>query len=242
MADTGSPRVVLAIDSAGSACSVAVGLGEMVVAEERIDTMHGQAEAMLPLVDKTMREAGQVPAALDLVVATVGPGSFTGIRVGLAAARGIALATGTRLLGVTSFNAVAVEAARSDCSEIRCLLIALESRREDLYVQFFDPLGDPLREPGAIMPFMLGEAVAMTVGARPLLIAGDAAQRASVALAQRANIAVLADSAPGAVGALRAGLRQLRLGKAADAPRPLYLRPPNVTLPEGPQTPSRART
>src|SRR5271156_5315030 len=215
MADTASPRVVLALDSAGSACSVAVGLGEMVVAEERIDTMHGQAEAMLPLVDKTMREAGQVPAALDLVVATVGPGSFTG---------------------------VAVEAARSDCSEIRCLLIALESRREDLYVQFFDPLGDPLREPGAIMPFMLGEAVAMTVGARPLLIAGDAAQRASVALAQRANIAVLADSAPGAVGALRAGIRQLRLGQEAEAPRPLPLSPPHVTLPEGPQTPSRART
>jgi hypothetical protein len=66
-----------------------------------------------------------------------------------------------------------------------------------------------------------------------LLIAGDAAQRASATLAEHPDIAVLADSAPGAVGALRAGLRQLRLGKAGDAPRPLYLRPPNVTLPEG---------
>ena len=97
MTDAGSPRVALALNSAGLACSVAVSLGEEVVAEERIDTMHGQAEALLPLVDKAMREAGQVPAALDLVVATVGPGSFTGIRAGLAAARGIALATGARL-------------------------------------------------------------------------------------------------------------------------------------------------
>ena len=243
MADTASPRVVLAIDSAGSACSVAVGLGEMVVAEERIDTMHGQAEAMLPLVDKTMREAGQVPAALDLVVATVGPGSFTGIRVGLAAARGIALATGARLLGVTSFDAVAAGAALRDCSDTRFfLLIALESRREDFYVQFFDPHGNSLREPAAIMPFMLGEAVAATVGARPLLIAGDAAHLASAALAQRRDTSALADSAPGAVGTLRAGLRQLRLGKAADAPRPLYLRPPDVTLPEGPQRLIRTRT
>jgi tRNA threonylcarbamoyladenosine biosynthesis protein TsaB len=174
-----------------------------------------------------------VPGAIDLVVATIGPGSFTGIRVGLAAARGIALATGAQLLGVTSFDAVTAGAALSDCSETRLLLVALESRREDLYVQFFDPHGDPLREPAAIMPSMLAEAVATTVGERPLLIAGDAAQRASAALAQRPDSAVLPASAPGAVGALRAGLRQLRLGKAADAQRPLYLRPPNVTLPEG---------
>jgi tRNA threonylcarbamoyladenosine biosynthesis protein TsaB len=242
MTDTGSPRVALALDSAGSACSVAVSLGEEVVAEQRIDTMHGQAEALLPLVDKVMREAGQAPAALDLVVATVGPGSFTGIRAGLAAARGIALATGARLLGVTSFDSVAIGAAQSNCLETRFLLVALESRREDLYVQFFDPHGDALREPAAIMPLMFREAVAATIGANPLLVAGDAAQRAAPALAQRPDTAVLEDSAPGAVGTLRAGLRLLRLGNAADSPRPLYLRPPDVTLAEIPRHPSRGRT
>ena len=242
MTDTGLPRVALAVDSAGLACSVAVSLGEEVLAEQRIDTMHGQAEVLLPLVDKVMREAGQAPAALDLVVATVGPGSFTGIRAGLAAARGIALATGARLLGVTSFDAVAVGAAQSNWPETRFLLVALESRREELYVQFFDPHGDALREPAAIMPFMFREAVAATIGANPLLVAGDAALRAASGLAQRPDTAVLEDSAPGAVGTLRAGLRRLRLGKAVDAPRPLYLRPPDVTLPEIPQKPSRART
>lgn len=240
MTDAGSPRVVLALDSAGSACSVAVGLGENIAAEERIDTMHSQAEALLPLVDRAMRAAGQEPAALDVVVVTVGPGSFTGIRVGLAAARGIALATGARLLGVTSFEAVVVRAGRGDCSETRFLLVALESRREDLYVQFFDRHGDALREPMAILPALFREAVAATIGANPLLIAGDAAQRAAAALARRPDTVVLEDSASGAVGTLRAGLRLLRLGKAADAPRPLYLRPPDVTLPEMPQKPSRA--
>ena len=241
MTDAGSPRVALALDSAGLACSVAVSLGEEVVAEERIDTLHRQAEALLPLVDKAMREAGQVPAALDLVVATVGPGSFTGIRAGIAAARGIALATGARLIGVTSFDAVAVRAARSDCWETRFLLIALESRREDLYVQFFDRHGGAIREPAAIMPFLFREAVAATIGANPLLVAGDAAQRAAAALAQRRDTAVLEDSAPGAVGTLRAGLRLLQLGSAVDSPRPLYLRPPDVTLAEIPLEPSRDR-
>jgi tRNA threonylcarbamoyladenosine biosynthesis protein TsaB len=223
-------------------CSVAVSLNEEVVAEERIGTTHGQAEALLPLVDRAMREAGQMAATLDLVVATVGPGSFTGIRVGLAAARGIALATGARLLGVTSFDAVAVRAARNNRSETPSLLVALESRREDLYVQFFDPHGDPLREPVAIMPVLFREVVAATIGSNSLLIAGDAAKRAVAALEQRRDTAILEDSAPGAVGALRAGLRLLRLGKAADAPRPLYLRPPDVTLPETPLKRSRART
>jgi len=235
------PGVGLALDSASLACSVAVSLDEEVVAEERIATMHGQAEELLPLVDRAMREAGQMAGALDLVVATVGPGSFTGIRVGLAAARGIALATGARLIGVTSFEAVAVLAVRNDWPETRSLLVALESRREDFYVQFFDPHGDALGEPAAIMPFFIREAVAEAIGANPLLIAGDAAQRAAAALEQRPDTVVLEDSAPGAVGALRAGLRLLRFGKAADVPRPLYLRSPDVTLPETRLKGSRAR-
>jgi tRNA threonylcarbamoyladenosine biosynthesis protein TsaB len=224
------------------ACSVAVSLGEEVVVEERIDTMHGQAETLLPLVDKAMREAGQMAASLELVVATVGPGSFTGIRAGLAAARGIALATGARLLGVTSFDAVTVEAVRGNRLETRFLLVALESRREDLYVQFFDAHGGALREPAAIMPFLFREAVTATIGANPLLVAGDAAPRAAAALAQRPDTAVLEDSAPGAVGTLRAGIRLLRLGSAEDVPRPLYLRPPAVTLAEILQKPRLART
>lgn len=236
MRDAGS-GVILALDAAGSACSVAVSLGEEVVVEERIDTMHSQAEALLPLVDKAMREAGQMAASLGLVVTTIGPGSFTGIRAGLAAARGIALATGARLLGVTSLDAVALEAVRRDCLETRVLLVALESRREDLYVQFFDPHGVAFCEPAAITPLLLRETVTATIGATPLLVAGDAAQRASAALAQRPDTALLEDSAPGAVGTLRAGLRLLRLGSAADVARPLYLRPPDITL-----NPSLGRT
>jgi tRNA threonylcarbamoyladenosine biosynthesis protein TsaB len=222
------------------ACSVAVSLGEEVVAEERTGAMHGQAEALLLLLDRAMREAGQTAGALDFVVATVGPGSFTGIRVGLAAARGIALATGARLIGVTSFDAVGVPVDRNDWPETRSLLVALESRREDFYVQFFGPHGDALHEPAAIMPFLLRDAVAETIGANPLLITGDAARRAAAAL-ERPDTVVLEDSAPGAVGALRAGLHRLRLGKAADAPRPLYLRSPDVTLSETRLKRSRAR-
>src|SRR6516165_10088677 len=92
-AASGEP-IVLALDSAGLGCSVLVAVGETVLAVERSAAMHGQAERLLPMVDTVVRKSGLSPAALDIVATTTGPGSFTGIRVGLAAVRGIALATG----------------------------------------------------------------------------------------------------------------------------------------------------
>jgi hypothetical protein len=92
------------------------------------------------------------------------------------------------------------------------------------------------------MPASFRGAVAATIGAKPLLVAGDAAQRAAAALAKRPATAVLEGSAPGAVGTLRAGLRLLRLGRAPKAPRPLYLRFPDVTLSDIRQKSSRGTT
>jgi tRNA threonylcarbamoyladenosine biosynthesis protein TsaB len=233
-----SRPIILALDSAGLACSVAVAAGDRVLETEHIENLHGQAEALLPMVDATMRRAGLGPAALDLVAVTLGPGSFTGIRVGLAGARGIVIATGARLIGVTSFDAV-VAAIQAIGGRGSNLLVALESRRDDLYVQFFDPRFDAIGGPTAILPIALGKAVNATIGAAPLAIAGDAAPRAFLALAGRPHIGVLSDPNPSAVGVLRAGLHSLRLGAAADEPRPLYLRPPSVTLSSGHQEPGR---
>jgi tRNA threonylcarbamoyladenosine biosynthesis protein TsaB len=234
MTRKGSGPVILAIDSAGLACSAVVAVGDTILSAERVETRHSQAEALMPMVDAAMRRAGLPPAALDLVAATVGPGSFTGIRVGLAAARGIALATDAQLVGVSSFEAVAAGLAQGlappDCGDVQFLLIALESRREDLYVQLFAIPWNPVGPPASMMPAALGEAVNAAVGSAPLLIAGDAAQRAALVLSNCADTIIVEDSAPDAVGVLRAGLRRWRSG-AVDAPRPLYLRPPDVTLP-----------
>jgi tRNA threonylcarbamoyladenosine biosynthesis protein TsaB len=239
MTTKGSGPVILAIDSAGLACSAVVAVGDTILSAERVETRHSQAEALMPMVDAAMRKAGLPPAALDLVAATVGPGSFTGIRVGLAAARGIALATGAQLVGVSSFEAVAAGLAQGlaqpDCDDVQFLLIALESRREDLYIQLFAIPWNPVGPPASMMPAALGEAVNAAVGSAPLLIAGDAAQRAALALSNCADTIIVEDSAPDAVGVLRAGLHRWRSG-AVDAPRPLYLRPPDVTLPSSSRT------
>ena len=222
---------MLAFDSGGSACSVAIAAGDRVICAERIETLHGQSEALLPMVDAAMRKAGLAASALDLIATTVGPGSFTGIRVGLAAARGIALAIGARLIGVTGFEAVCATLPALDHD--RCggfLLIALESRREDLYIQLFERAHGPLGKPTTAMPDTLGEVVSKAVAEAPLLVAGDAAHRAGLALSRRPNTIIMESSAPDAVGVLRASLRRWRRGELSEEPLPVYLRSPDVTI------------
>jgi tRNA threonylcarbamoyladenosine biosynthesis protein TsaB len=233
---SGGP-VLLALDAAGSACSVVAAAGDALLASVRCATTHGQAERLMPLVERAMRQAGLAAAALDLVAVTVGPGSFTGIRVGLAAARGIALATGKPLFGVTGFAAVAAGPALSAAAADGALLVALESRREDLYVQLFErPTLDrsyrPCSAPAAVMPARLADLVGAVADAAPLLIAGDAAARAAAALAGRPEVTILAASAPDARGVWQVALARWRHGARADAARPLYLRPPGVTFPD----------
>jgi tRNA threonylcarbamoyladenosine biosynthesis protein TsaB len=228
---TGVPRdpVVLALDSAGLGCSVVVASGETVLGAEFDTAMHGQAEKLLPVVDSVMHTAGLPASALDIIAVTVGPGSFTGIRIGLAAARGIAHVTGARLIGVTGFEAVAASLAGSSLS-VGFILIALESRRADLYIQLFDHTHLALEDPTATMPAALGERLNGIIGAAPLLVAGDAAQRAASTLSQRPDTMVAGGSAPDAAGVLRAALCRWPLPAQSAKPVPLYLRPPDVSF------------
>jgi tRNA threonylcarbamoyladenosine biosynthesis protein TsaB len=229
-----SDPLILAIDAAGSACAAAVAKGEQLLAIRYAAMMHGQAETLLPMIDGAMHEAGLKPAVLDLVAVTTGPGSFTGIRVGIAAARGIALAAGLPLIGVGSFEAVA-ELVPTAVIAGGSLLVALEARRADLYLQFFDAARRPLCQPAAILPEALAETVAK-VEPRCRAIAGDAAARAAAVLGLGSGPAVV-EWAPSVKGALCAALRRWSAGERGSEVRPLYLRPPDVTAAGGRREP-----
>ena len=207
--------------------------GTLRAAESRA-LRHGHAEALFPMIERVMAEAGLAPPQLEFVAAAIGPGGFIGIRVDLAAAHGIALAAGARLIGVTSFAAVAARIAGTTEPACEKLLVALDSRRADLYVQLFArDGGSPLAAPQALLADRLGDYVARHRGAR-LLIAGDAAEAAAAALGGRVRCAVAPDSAPDARGVAAAALVELRSGGMAGPVRPFYLRPPDVTLPRRP--------
>lgn len=241
---------LLAIETAGSRCSAAVFEGEAVLAAASVPLRHGHAEALLPMIDRVMMTAGVRPAQLAVVAAATGPGGFTGIRVGLAAAQGIALATGARLVGVTSFAAVAAAAAVEGGDSEAVLLVALDSRRAELYVQLFGQLFAPaatmgaaarsLAEPQALLPEMLADYVAAAGRDEPgrrLRIAGDAAVVAAAVLSGWPHgLSLVADSAPDAQGVARAALRVMAADPVPAPLRPFYLRPPDARLPQpGPQ-------
>jgi tRNA threonylcarbamoyladenosine biosynthesis protein TsaB len=101
---------ILAVDTSLGACSVAVLAGDKVLAHSLELMERGHAEALAPMVEQAVKDAGVAFAAFDRLAVTVGPGTFTGQRVGLAFMRGLRLALERPLIGVTSLEAMALEA------------------------------------------------------------------------------------------------------------------------------------
>lgn len=221
------PQPLLAIDTVGAACATAVWRDGALAASRQEAMRRGQAERVLPLVEAVLREAGVTYEALAAIAVTTGPGGFTGARIGLAAARGLALASGAPAIGVSSFLA---HAAASGAEERvgRRLWVALDSRREEIYLQAFGPTLEPEGEARVLLP---GEIAALLAG-EAVLLCGDAAARAAAALEGHGDVRV-----SGTVDEAQAeALARLVADWPSPhpdtpPPRPVYLRPPDVTLP-----------
>jgi tRNA threonylcarbamoyladenosine biosynthesis protein TsaB len=225
--------ITLGLDTATSACACAIwsaceGRALAVRAEEM---QRGQAERLVPLVQDTLRNAGLRFADINRIAVTVGPGTFTGLRIGLAAARGFALAAGCPLIGVTSLE-VAVAGLSHEFAGCQTLA-AIESRREELFLQPFSAAGLPLADPVDLSPAALRPLAATWFVPGPLVIVGDAAERAAVALGDgRHDLRVIVTH--GGDEALAGARIAAKLDTAAIACRPaepLYIRQPDVSLP-----------
>ncbi len=213
---------ILALDSAGSACSAALWRDGRIAAHRFAEMEHGHAEALIPMVQAVMAEANLGYDALDLIAAGTGPGSYTGVRVGLAAARAIASAAAKPLSGVSNFDALVAA-----CGPERPSLVALETRRADLYIQLFAADGTADSPPSIVTEDGL---VALFDGTDHILVAGDAAPRA-VALLTAAGRTAQAHPTAGHADARFiakiAAQRWLRDGTTGGT-EPIYLRPPDA--------------
>lgn len=222
--------LVLGLDSATEACSAAVLRNGAVVARRFETLQRGHAEHLMPLVREVMATADTSFAELDLIATTVGPGGFTGLRIGLASARGLAIAARRPLVGVTTLEAV----ARAQPAREYPLLVALDTKRADIYLQLFDLDGAPISEPAALMP----SEIAGMLPDGPIIVAGNARDGAIAALSGPACAQVMAKgpALPDAAQVAAIGLERFMAHPDAPRtpPRALYLRPPDARLPGAP--------
>jgi tRNA threonylcarbamoyladenosine biosynthesis protein TsaB len=165
--------LILAIDTALDACAASVldTSAGGVIALESQPMKRGHAEALMPLIARVMKASGVAFAALDRIAATTGPGSFTGLRVGLSAARGIALAAGKPVVGVTTLTAFAAPIV-SENAEPHPVLAAIDARHDHVYFQVLGGDGSSLIKP-KVAPIV--EALDAARFGAPYLV-GNAAQ------------------------------------------------------------------
>jgi len=190
----------------------------------------GQSERLMPMVREVLSEAGADFPDLDLLAVTTGPGAFTGLRIGLAAARGMALAGDLACFGVTTLDAVAAGVSETERQKAN-VLVVLDSKRAEVYAQAFRSDLRPLSEAQALMPADLAALMANGEGdADRVLVAGDGAGQVIQALKDKGIEAVLstAPGVPDAATVAAIAAERWSSDQPAEPLRPLYLRPPDA--------------
>lgn len=206
--------ILLAIDCAAGLCAAALydsGRQAVLAAISR-DIGRGHAEDLTGVVQAVLHEAGRTYADLGLVAVTVGPGSFTGIRVGVAFARGLALALGIPAIGITTLEGIAAEAGVG-----RPVLAAIDAGRGEIHGALYSASGELLQGPVAMSPATAADLAA----ARDALLAGSAGP----AIEAAATRPLAASEGQGATAGIETYARLAAMpGRDMTRPKPLYLR------------------
>lgn len=229
--------LLLALDNAEAACSAALWDGARPAAaallgHRRLSAARGQADHLIPLIDELLRAAGCDYAALDALAVNCGPGSFTGLRSVVAAGRGLALAAGLPVVGVSSLEALAEAVPDAPGGS---LVAALDARRGEIYLQAFDRHKRPRAAPAVMTP----EQAVAALGPGPLRLVGSGAALLRAALPAR-RVAIIESAELDARWVASCAARRLAGGEVPQPGptlRPLYLRPPDAR----PQVPLVAR-
>jgi tRNA threonylcarbamoyladenosine biosynthesis protein TsaB len=225
---------VLAIDTALAACSAAVldtTQGGM-IASESLPMVRGHAEALMPLIARVIKRADMAPYDVDRVVVTTGPGSFTGLRVGISAARGIALAANKPAVGISTLLAYAAPHLAE--AETVPVVVAIDARHQHVYLQVFAPGGRTLIT-ARLAP--LSEAIRAAAEA-PARIIGSAAQTVAHGVPAGGAVPLVVDTrgAPDIAWVARMGAA---VPYDQSPPKPQYLRAPDAQPQNAAQLPRR---
>ncbi len=205
-----SESLILAFDTSAAHCAAALLFGETLLSEHHETMERGQAERLLPMLEAMLRSNGYDWSDLDALAVGTGPGNFTGIRIAVATARGLALGLGIPAVGVSIFEARAEGLPRPVC-------IVEPARRGEVYLQFFSPEPSP-----------------------PQIIASDTFHAPPEYAIAGSAVDLLADKGLQNLGVRYntaeaiARVARRRLGETPSRPVPLYLRPADAAPPSEP--------
>jgi tRNA threonylcarbamoyladenosine biosynthesis protein TsaB len=214
-------EVVLAFDCAVQGLSVAVVRDGVALACQR-EEGRDQAARLVPAIADALHEAGVEKRALSLIAVTIGPGSFTGVRVGLATARGLAVALGIPLAGIATTACLLAQAEAGD----RLAVAAIDSHLGDWFCAI---------RAGSSVPFVASaEGLATRLDGKPCVVIGLEAATLAPLLPDALAQVALPDPAVLARLALDQGAEAWKVRNRTEGlPRPLYLRGVNITTPDG---------
>lgn len=222
--------LILALETSADTCAAALVEDGDVLGVRQTAMSRGHAEALVPMVQELAGTAGLALTNLDLIGVTRGPGSFTGVRTGIAAARGFAIASGATAIGVSSLQAVARSVVGGGKVSAHPILCVLETRRADYFAQIFDSDGAPSGDP----EIMTAEDLFLLIGSMQPVLAGNAVDRL---LSSYEGDPGLLRRDPGSgnpdpvdVAALARTIFE-KQGVAQDTLSPLYLRVPEARIP-----------
>lgn len=213
----------LAIDTAMGGVSVGIIATNGHVVSRQVETARGQAAILVPMIQEVVTEAQLTMKDIDLIAVTNGPGSFTGLRIGLSTARTLALALDKPIVGL---NTLDVMAKHYDTEGD--LLIVLETKRQDFYARYYDSEANPLSEPFAADASMVVQNAPNT----HFSVGGDCLNRFQESVSGDFN---LLDNLtqPDPVLIAQLGKEQY-VREGSSTPKPLYLRGADVSQPKTP--------
>ncbi|MDX2028672.1 MAG: tRNA (adenosine(37)-N6)-threonylcarbamoyltransferase complex dimerization subunit type 1 TsaB [Alphaproteobacteria bacterium] len=207
--------LILSVDSAGGSCGACVWRDGTVLAATEETMERGQDQRLMPLILEIMKKANIGFEALDRIAVTRGPGSFTGLRIGLATARGMGLAAGKPVIGINRFS-IFHEQAKTPGKN---LFVIINSKRKELFCRFYPAQGEP-HEATMLVP---DEILVFLKDKPDIVVTGD------MSLSGLSHFQKPEEKEITTCAALAA---RAKADDAAFLPRPLYLRAPDVTLPK----------
>lgn len=224
--------LVLGIETAGPVCSVGLAEGETVLAERMIRGSRIHSVSLIPLIEGTLRDAGKCPADLEGFAVSAGPGSFTGLRIGMATAKALAHALDRPVAGVPSLDVLAYPLRSAGCP----VMVIVPARKGEVYGAVYTPETAPhaLCPPAALGTAELIETARRFTG--PLLFTGEAAGVYREQLAHELGPEVrfapssLRQPRGAVVAEMGAGILARGRGATAFTLQPEYIRPPAADL------------